>query len=107
MSGVVQGTGYRVQVRALLLEKLGGLQGKHRVSVPERDDAVEICVLGKGTTQQLVTQLPDFVAVEIVHERADELGRRVRTRADAVPLEGSKNIAAISILRQAWNYKEV
>ena len=90
-----------------LLEKLRCLQGEHRVLVPERDDAVEVGVPGKRATQQLVTQLPDFVAVEIVHEGADELGRRIRTRADAMPLEGSKNIAAIAVVRQSWNYKEV
>src|SRR5688572_15297458 len=63
------------------------LEGDQRVFPPELDDPIVIPRFENGTGHERVTQPPQFVPIQIVHEIVDELWRRIRRRTNAVKEE--------------------
>ena len=75
------------------------LEGDQRVLPPELDDPIVIPRFGNGTGHERVTQPPQFVSIQVVHEIVDELWRRIRRRTDAVKQELLEDFRPVSVRR--------
>src|ERR1051325_1895807 len=95
--GRYQVSGYRFEG---LLHKLRRPQREDRVLVPQRDDAIRVGVLGKLSAQQPRAQRAQLIAIEVVDELAHQLGRRRRTRLDAVRLQRRQHVAAVAVFHR-------
>src|SRR6185436_9820389 len=64
------------RARLPVLQPLPGFQGEERIPAPEGDDATVVLRLRKGARQQRAAQPAQLVAIQVVDEVAEPLGRR-------------------------------
>ena len=72
-------------------------QGEDPVALADGDHAVDVLVFGELLFQQLVPEPPEFVAVEIVDEPADQFGRRMVSRPHAIRPERDQDVLVVSV----------